>query len=537
MLASDEDPIADETFGLRLHPGGSAQMSRPALLLRSAVRTMAQPGVGICLAVTVLLTLVALVIVAVVRLGSIVPPTAPTFLETCVNGSVSAAAATSGMWRANRGRLAQELIQNISAASAAKGAVFMSGAQLVSRNGDQSFDFRQESNFLWMSGVNLPNCTLVLQLQDSQTTLFVPAPTSHDGVWLGPIPTLLELQTLYDMDAVLYLENLTAFLTNINSAGVNTLYGLNNKGGFASLPHSQRTRFTLNTTVLPWSLARIRVVKSAQELQLMRWVANVSSQAHLATMRAAAAAPAGLWEFQLSAVFLSELLMCGLRSVSYAPIVGSGPNAAFLHYDDNQDYVEPGSLVLVDAGGEYLGYATDITRTFPANGLFTPNQAILYNIVLATQGAAIAAVRPGMPWRNVSDVASNTLLQGLLQAGFVTSNITYLRSVLMDRVFMPHGLGHSVGVDVHDLTPAEQIMAVGNVWTVEPGCYFNPTSLAEAFANPQLAPYLVASKIAPFRNIGGVRIEDTIIVTETGAQLLSSVPRTVADIQAWMKQR
>jgi Xaa-Pro aminopeptidase len=223
-------------------------------------------------------------------------------------------------------------------------------------------------------------------------------------------------------------------------------------------------------------LAELREVKSPAEIERIRRATDATVAGHLAAMRGARP---GAWEYQVQAAMEFECRARGCRRQAYPSIVGSGPNSCVLHYDRNRRRLEAGDLVVHDAGGEFEGYACDVTRTFPVSGKFTEEQAKVYDAVLEAQEAAIAAVKPGVTLRQVHEAAVAVLQRHGLAKWFI------------------HGTSHSVGLDVHDPWRANAVLRPGVVLTVEPGVY------------------------DPARNLG-VRIEDTVVVTETGCEVLSS---------------
>jgi len=205
-----------------------------------------------------------------------------------------------------------------------------------------------------------------------------------------------------------------------------------------------------------------------------------------------------------------------------------------LHYVKNDVQVQDGDLILVDAAGEHLGYTSDVTRTYPANGKFTADQALVYNIVLQSQLAAIQLCRPGVSWSTVNNAATNEMVKGLQVGGFLIGTVEQLLAAGVVGTFMPHGLGHPVGLDVHDPTPSPYNFVKNNIFTIEPGVYFNPMLLDEARENPLTSRYYNWDMLDRFYTFGGVRIEDIILITDTGYEVLSTAPKTVQEIEAFM---
>ena len=232
----------------------------------------------------------------------------------------------------------------------------------------------------------------------------------------------------------------------------------------------------------------------------------------------------GATEYQLEAELHHHYAMNGARHPAYGTIVGSGDNANILHYTQNDAELKDGDLVLIDSGCELEGYAADITRTFPINGKFSEPQAALYNIVLAAQEAAFSQVKPGGSLSKANELASTVLTQGLIDLGILTGELDELMANQACKAFYMHGLGHWLGLDVHDvgeykLDEKERVFEPGMVLTIEPGLYISEDAKA-----PE-----------QYKGIG-IRIEDNLLVTEDGHENLTiSVPKTISDIEAVMQ--
>jgi Xaa-Pro aminopeptidase len=233
----------------------------------------------------------------------------------------------------------------------------------------------------------------------------------------------------------------------------------------------------------------------------------------------------GMMEYELEAELVHEFAINGARYCAYPAIVGGGANACVLHYVSNNAVLADGDLVLVDAGGEYEGYACDLTRTFPVNGRFSESQARVYDVVFRAQEAAIAAVRPGNTWNEPHEAAIRELTRGLVTLGVLSGNV---EDLINDRAYLPYSMtktGHWLGLDVHDVGDYQvngqwRVFEEGMVTTIEPGVYFNEN----------------LTDIPPeYRGIG-IRIEDDVLVTKSGNEVLTDqVPRTVNEIEALME--
>lgn len=238
----------------------------------------------------------------------------------------------------------------------------------------------------------------------------------------------------------------------------------------------------------------------------------------------------------------------GCRNVSYTCICGSGNNSAVLHYGHaaapNDKEIANGDMCLFDMGGNYMGYAADITCSFPCNGKFTPDQKMIYEAVLAANVAVAKAAKPGVLWSDMHRLAEKQILTHLKNGGLVTGDVEEMLSAGLGAIFMPHGLGHFMGLDVHDVggylsgqpeRPTQpglkclrtaRMLQPGMVLTIEPGCYFIEPLIEKALNDEKLKKFMVKAKLEKFKNFGGVRIEDDVIITETGIENMTKVPRT-----------
>jgi Xaa-Pro aminopeptidase len=264
----------------------------------------------------------------------------------------------------------------------------------------------------------------------------------------------------------------------------------------------------------------MRLIKDSGEIATLRGAAAIASDAHRRAMRATRP---GLREYQIEAELLHAFYAAGAQSPAYPSIVAGGANACILHYVENRDVLADGTLLLIDAGCELDGYASDITRTFPVNGRFSGAQKDAYEIVLAAQAAAIAAVRPGAPWIAPHDAAVRVLTQGMVDLGLLAGEVDGLiESEAYGRFYM-HRTGHWLGLDVHDageykVDGAWRALAPGMTLTVEPGLYIR-----------------AADDVPPALHDIGIRIEDDVLVTAEGCEVMTTPPKTVAEIEDWMR--
>ncbi|KPB73981.1 Xaa-Pro aminopeptidase [Pseudomonas cannabina] len=265
----------------------------------------------------------------------------------------------------------------------------------------------------------------------------------------------------------------------------------------------------------------MRLYKSAAEIKVMRHAAEISARAHVRAMRACRA---GLHEFSLEAELDYEFRRGGSKMPAYGSIVASGRNGCILHYQQNDAVLKDGDLVLIDAGCEIDCYASDITRTFPVSGRFSPEQKAIYELVLKSQYAAFDAIGPDKHWNQAHEATVQVITAGLVELGLLQGDVAQLIESEAYKAFYMHRAGHWLGMDVHDVGEYKvggewRVLEVGMTLTVEPGIYISPDNLD------------VAKK---WRGIG-VRIEDDVVVTRRGCEILSGgVPKTVAEIEALM---
>ncbi len=269
-------------------------------------------------------------------------------------------------------------------------------------------------------------------------------------------------------------------------------------------------------------LHEMRLIKEPEELDLMRRSAAIAARAHTEAMEETRP---GRFEYEIEAVLMKRFLVDGAASFSYPPIVASGVNATILHYVGNRCRIEPDDLVLIDAGCEYEGYASDITRTYPSTGHFSQAQRRVYDIVLAAQKAAIGAIKAGNPFDGIQEAAHDVLIDGLLELGLLKGKARNIRAKKLQQRFTLHRTSHWLGLDVHDRgrytkdDGSKKLLEAGMVVTVEPGLYIRPDE-----------------KKAKKEYLGtGIRIEDDVLVTAEGAEILThGVPKEADEIEALM---
>jgi Xaa-Pro aminopeptidase len=420
------------------------------------------------------------------------------------------------------------------ASSMKRGIAVVPTAPERPRNRDAHYPFRFDSYFYYLTGFPEPDAVLVVtadELARPHSVLFCrdkdPEREVWDGFRYGPegaceafgFDEAYSVDKLDDMLPQL-LSNQPVLHCHLGSDPVwdaRVMKWMNDVRGRVRAGISAPQTIS-DVHVL---LDEMRLVKDASEIALMRRAADISTGAH---RRAMQAARAGVGEYAIEAEILHEFRRHGAQAPAYTPIVASGEHACVLHYVENSDTLRDGDLLLIDAGCELDGYASDITRTFPVNGRFSGPQREVYELVLAAQQAAIAQVKPGSPWNAAHDAAVKVLAQGFIDMKLVEGSLEQVLESESYRKFYMHRTGHWLGLDVHDAGDYKREgewreLEAGMVLTVEPGCYIRP--------GPGV----------PDRYAGiGVRIEDDALVTANGCDIITAAaPKTVADIEALMR--
>lgn len=424
------------------------------------------------------------------------------------------------------------------------GVVFIQGADTMYRySTDYEFPFRQESNFWYLTGANEADCALILDLKKEEYHLFVPKRDAQYAVWHGYVKTLEQYQKEYNPDHLHYSNEL---LKVLNELKPDTVYCLDEEQ--AEFIEDLDRGFEVETETLVDALTYCRVLKTDWELDQMREACRVNDLAYTTVMKSI---KPGMYEYELKAIFSKVNLENGLLLDAYNGIFASGVNASILHYVENTSEINDGDLFLMDAGFECNGYAADYTRTFPANGKFNETQAGIYQAVLNAQNQVIEAIKPGVKMEDLHMLAARVMMQGLLDLGVLKGSLDEIMEENIFALFFPHGLGHFLGLDTHDVggypkgvdridrpgikfLRARRELLPGMVITIEPGLYFVPAVLEPAIEDPSKAKYLDVERVKSLMNFGGVRIEDDVVVTETGYENLTNVPKEIADIEKLM---
>ncbi len=418
-------------------------------------------------------------------------------------------------------------------------AIF-SAAKEVTRSNDTEYAFCQDKNFYYLTGYNEPDAILVLINSDDegvnckQSVLFNREKDPLQEIWHGRrVGQELALEQ-YGVDKCFSLEEIDQYLPDYIAGKSQLLFCQGRSEAFDAQVYSWLSLVKAQSRLgikAPMQLVdcrtiieEMRLIKSTGELEIMRRVNVISGAAHTRAMQQSAI---GKFEYQLEAEILHEFSSNGARHPAYGTIVAGGDNGNILHYTNNDDVLKNGELVLIDAGGELSGYAADITRTFPVNGKFTKEQQEIYQLVLEAQNLAIDAIKPQATFAELNVLVNNFLTTGLHRMGILLGDLTVLLEEKACKKYFIHGLGHWLGLDVHDVgdyqsnDKREQCRAFeqGMVMTIEPGIYI------------PLDDFSVAEK---WRGIA-VRIEDNIAVTEQGHENLTvNAPKSLLEIEKIM---
>lgn len=422
--------------------------------------------------------------------------------------------------------------------------IYMKGAELMYRyETDYEFPFRQESNFWYLTGVNEPDFHVILDLKKQEYHLFAPYRDAQYAVWHGRIKTQEQLQDEYQPDYLHYENKLPQVLKELNPQKI---YCLDEKQA-AFIEQFERD-LPIDSDALEEAITHCRVFKTGWELDQMREAARVNNIAHCAVLKAL---KPGKYEHEMKAVFDYHQIKNGLMQDAYNGIFAAGENSAILHYVENNRKINEGDLFLIDAGYEYNGYASDFTRTYPASGEFTDVQTEIYESVLGAQKKVIEAAKPDVKMEDLHILSAEVMMQGLKDAGIVKGSIEDLMQNDIFAFFYPHGLGHFLGLDTHDVggypkgvdrierpgikyLRMRRTLQAGMVLTIEPGLYFVPALLKPALEDEKVSKFLNKSKLQNMMDFGGIRIEDNIIVTKDGCENLTDVPKERIDIEKEM---
>ncbi|AEG31925.1 aminopeptidase P N-terminal domain-containing protein [Thiomicrospira cyclica] len=420
------------------------------------------------------------------------------------------------------------------------------------RNRDVDYPFRPQSDFWYLTGFAEPEATLALvsadviaqlpeelknqwQLNSSQEQAWLwlrpkdPLQERWQGRRLGVEAAVkkLAVQKAWSSDQRdTMLGSLLAYADEIHLSFSHIDYWANYLSGWIQQAQSKiRQGGQVPTRLInaDETLHSMRRVKAPYEIEQMRQAAKLSVAAHLAAMQATRP---GVFEYQVQSALEATARHAGAQRMAFNSIVAGGERACILHYTENQACLAEGELVLIDAGVEWQGYAGDISHTFPVSGRFTSAQQQLYQVVLDAQQAVIAMIKPGVAYEALHQTAAQVITEGLVELGILSGDLADLVNSKAYKAYFMHGTGHWLGLDVHDVglykhNNQSVVLAPGMVVTVEPGLYIDKD----------------ATEVAEHWRGIGIRIEDDVLVTETGSEVLTQgLPRQPEEIMSWMQQ-
>lgn len=413
---------------------------------------------------------------------------------------------------------------------------FIRSGEELTRSNDTEYHFCPNKNFFYLTGFNEPDALLVLKKsgnkQIKQSLLFCREKDPLQEVWHGKRVGPAAAKDVYGFDKTYPNNKQDELIEDLLCEAETALYCFDDEymqalvSGWISHVASQN-RIGKKAPAAMQNCAdlihELRLIKSSAEIDIMRQANVISGQAHQRAMKATSH---GKFEYQIEAELLHEFAVNGARFAAYNSIVAGGDNANILHYTDNNQALNDGDVLLIDAGCELAGYAADITRTFPVSGQFTAEQKSIYQLVLDAQIAAIDAIKPNQTFAKLNDVVCDILTKGLHDLGILSGELETLLKEKACKKYFIHGLGHWLGLDVHDVgdyhanEKRQQLrpFQAGMVMTIEPGLYIS----------------MDAEVDKKWRGIG-VRIEDNVLVTPTGVENLTvNAPKTVDDIEQLM---
>jgi Xaa-Pro aminopeptidase len=410
----------------------------------------------------------------------------------------------------------------------------IASAREATRSNDTHYRFRQDSDFFYLTGFEEPDAIAVVKCdQDPHYTLFVRPRDPEREIWDGRRAGVEGAKSEFGADESFPIVEFDEKLQEILDGAEKLYYRLGVNRDLDETIISEITRMRAinrkpihppQTIVDPATIVHeMRVLKSSDEIELMQTAADIAAEAHCEAMKASRP---GMQEYEVEALIEKVFRQRGAAGPAYTSIVGAGPNATVLHYINNDGQLSDGDLLLVDAGAEYKGYASDITRTFPINGRFTKPQRDIYDLVLKAQMECVEMVRPGTTHDQLKQHSIQVLTEGMVELGLLSGKPEELIKDKTYEKFYMHGLGHMLGIDVHDVGryyygKESRALEPGVVMTVEPGIYISPNS-----------------KDVPSEYLGiGVRIEDDVLCTANGPRVLTDkVPKVAQEIEELMQR-
>lgn len=436
-----------------------------------------------------------------------------------------------------------------------KGAIILlKGSFLYPENDSDTYYTREkyEENIQYLFGIKYEEVDALINLDDEKT-FFLTDDLDPNSFFYSKHLKKEEAKKIYGVDDVLLNKDLLKYLETLKPSKILIYKGLD-------VASKNWSNFYNNEKILSkfWDkidedtlfpiLNSQRNLKSKKEIDLFLKTCEISSRAHIKCMQNCLP---GMFEYQISALFEQSFGAEGAEDHAYNPICAGNKNGAYLHYMVNEDLLKNGQLLLTDMGCKQNGVCSDITCTYPVNGVFTQRQKSLYNVVLKAQRNAIEQLKPGVKYGDLQDEAFVIILEGLLDLGILKGSVKDLLENEIHKIFMPHHLGHFIGYRTHDVGPQKKngkdkeeskqydviwdcVLQEGMALTVEPGIYFIDVLIENSKKNP-IKVFFDYEVIEDYRlEIGGIRIEDDLVVTKDGALNGTVCPRTVDEIEKCM---
>jgi Xaa-Pro aminopeptidase len=427
----------------------------------------------------------------------------------------------SSIYRSRRDAVAEKLGEAIAIVPAAVHHI---------RSNDAEYEYRQNSDFYYLTGFTEPEAVLIIAPgREQRDTMFLRRRDREMEIWTGKRLGVDDAPERLELDAAFAIDELDDKLGDMLVGWERMAYGFGRDEAFdrrihAAVAHARHSVRRGGKAPLEFFepgtlLHEMRLRKSPEEIEVMRSAGAITRLGHIAGMRAIYP---GMWEYELEAVIEYAYMRNGAQATAYTSIVAGGANATILHYNTNREQLHNGALVLVDSAAELDIYASDVTRTWPVNGRFSAEQRAIYEIVLAAQKAGIEEVRPGKSFRAYHDAAVRVLCEGLLDVGLLSGSLDDVVQNESYRDFYPHNTGHWIGLDVHDVgryrdhSDQWRTLEPGMVMTVEPGLYVQ----------------MDLNVPERFKGIG-VRIEDDILCSASGPENLTpAIPKEIDEIES-----
>ncbi|KAI9815555.1 MAG: hypothetical protein M1827_002689 [Pycnora praestabilis] len=419
------------------------------------------------------------------------------------------------------------------------GLIYLEGQKThMIEDNDEPMPFRQRRYFYYLSGCALPDCSLTYDISAGKSTLFIPPIDPDDVIWSG-LPLMKdEALNLFDFDEV----RLTSDISSVLQSCKGTIWAIENQitdaAFFSGLDADKK-----DLSAVKEAIEECRVVKDDYEIALTKKANSISTIAHTAVLKAVKDASN---ERELEALFLQQCIANGSRHQAYGSIVASGTSAATLHYQKNYEPLKGKLNLLLDAGGEYNCYASDITRTFPINGAFSKESRHIYDVVLRMQKECEGMLRANVLWDDVHAHAHRVAIDGLLEIGILKGDKSEIFEARTSVAFFPHGLGHYLGMDTHDVGGHPNYadkdsmfrylrvrgkLPAGSIITNEPGIYFCRFIIEPYLKDSKHSKYIDTDVLDRYWDVGGVRIEDNILITAHGSDNLTTAVKEVEEME------